>query len=310
MKRLLFVLCFIFYIGLSYSNPINLLTPILIADATDNVQLYLDFEDRYTDQSGIDRTVIPNGTATYIDGRVGRSILFDELSGLLVSATPEGIDGSGALSWAGWFKRPDTTTPIVGAFLKPETYYINIDEADGGEYGGIIIDASGGPIVYTSTGEIAETTDWVHVALVVDLVGDASTVTFYINGEIEQTLSSDLYADSIKGNMLLLALGNYPVYMDELKIYNKSLNPTEVFILAEGATPTVTPTPTGTLPTPTKTGTPTPTKTATITNTPTITNTFPHIKRFLPTNVPIINLRSTPTPRPFGRNLWNRKPLN
>jgi len=158
MKRTLTSLLIICWAGVGWAGPLPLLAQANIAALTDNLQVFLDFEDRYTDQSDIAREIVLEGTITYIDGQRGKGATLGPIDAYLTIEDATGIDGVGGLSWAGWFKRPDTTTAVTPLF-KASVYQWKMDEASNGEFYGFVTDASSNLITYTSTGDAAEDTD-------------------------------------------------------------------------------------------------------------------------------------------------------
>lgn len=240
------------------------------------LQLYIDFENRYTDQSGVGRTVTKDGTVSYINSPRGYGGSFSTASFLTISAASPNLDGIANHTWAAWFKRADIATTINEIILKASAWDVNVDASTDGEWSGTVYDASETALNFTTTGDSAETTNWKHLAVVTSLDGSPKSVKFYLDGALISTVTTTIaLMDSSVSNLFA---GKEGIALDELQVWNRSLNATEVYVLAQAYTPTPTITNT---PTPTKTFTPTitntPTKTATftntITNTPTVTRT-------------------------------------
>lgn len=111
----------------------------------DDCSIYIDFEDRVSDQSGNSHTTSLQGASnSYVVGKIGTKALQFGTSGY-VSIADAGsvVDNTDELSWAGWFKRPDTTTTIDNIVFKSGVYKLRVDNGGDGEWSGYVMDSEG-----------------------------------------------------------------------------------------------------------------------------------------------------------------------
>lgn len=272
-------------------------TPTPTRTPTPNtLQLYINFDGNYDDQSPVGRDVYKTGTLSYVTSPRGYGAQFSAASYISFDASPAlTIDGIPFITFAGWFKRADIATTIDEILLKPGSYSLSVDVLTDGEWSGNLFDDDSNEITFTTSGDSAETTSWRHLAVVADMSSETKVVKFYLNGALADIKSSTAYADTIGSSTSNGFLGKEGIYVDELMIWNRALNATEIYQLAQAYTPTPTNTPT-----PTRTNTPTPTKTFTVTNTVTRTptRTFTPTRTYTPTITPTFTVTSTPTITP------------
>lgn len=300
--------------GWSQDTPTPTKTDTPTATATPTattLQLYIDFENRYADQSGVARDVSKTGTVSYVNSPRGFGGSFSAASFLQASASPAlGLDGISKLSWSAWMKRADIATTVNEILLKAAAWEVSVDATTDGEWSGAVYDASETALTFTSTGDSAETTNWKHLAVVVDFSGSPKSMKFYLDGALVSTATTTI--GLLDSSPTDLFLGKEGVSLDEVQVWSKALNATEVYQLAQAYTPTPTPTNTSTptataTATPTNTVTATPTRTFTITRTP--TRTFTLTRTFTPTITRTPTRTATPTITPTPTTIGGKGTL-
>jgi len=242
------------------------------ADITTNRQLWIDFDDRYNDQSDVGRTVTIDGKITYITGVHNKAGVFPGLAYLSFYDSPAGTDNVSSLSWAVWVKRPDLTTHFENALFKSSVFKLRVDYGASGEWDGYVIDSDHHQVWLSSSNQAAETTEWTHIAMTVDLANSNNTIIWYINGNPVDTIHPSLFSDLLNDTDDSGTVAGNGIIMDDLMVWDRVLDPTEVYQLSQFDRPTLAPTPTAT-DTPTITVTPTDAATVIQTITPTMTNT-------------------------------------
>jgi len=283
----------------SISTPLN--TPTRTATpvpgSVANLNLLLQFEDNLQDSSGKSNSGLWVGTANYLAGRIGKGIRLDGTSTGPYVLVPHSstLDGMSNLSIALWARRGSTNT---GGFLihKHLVYRMAILNNRFEVY---LFDESGTRLDITAPAELIADTQWHHYAL----TQDQTSIKLYVDG-VER---ASLYPGPISGiasqPVRDIVIGKDPWGvsflgdMDDVRLYDKTLTPSEVAALASMAnlpTPTATPSPLPPTPsrtatrsytiTPTRLLTPTPSFSPTRSYTPSPTRTFP--PTFTPTNSP------------------------
>lgn len=136
------------------------------ADTTTGLQLLIDFENRYADQSGIGRTVNKDGTISYPAGKVGTYAgEFTSGSYLTIYDAPGGLEGVAAITHAIWVKMPNTTANYEGWNSKPSVYRPRRkDTANGSLWTYYIFDDAAHRQDMDSDANDGATTEWTHLA--------------------------------------------------------------------------------------------------------------------------------------------------
>lgn len=244
------------------------------ADITSNLQVHIDFEDRYADQSSVGRTVNKDGTLNYVTGKVGtKAGSFDTGAYLTIYDSPGGLEGVADFTLSAWIKPDDTTSNLDNLVLKPSGYKIRRkDTANGSSWTSYIFDSEGHRQDPVSANNVGASTDWNHICMTVYLSGAGTTIKYYINGSLAQTITDPASWTDLIASGDNCTVGATTADFDDIRMYDRALSAddvTELYNLGSSATPTptstFTPTPTNTVPTPTPT---VPTPTPTVTETP------------------------------------------
>ena len=199
--------------------------------------------------NGNNDVTLQNGASlAFKEGQIGSAIRFDGSGdGATVNNGASLINGLNAFTLSLWIKSEHTNTDRGFVFPKnpngeDEIFSIRYD-ADGisGEGKNVIkagITTTGGNQLYESASSV-QTTEWQHIALT---WRSGRGITLYINGLLDQpTFNSPATSGHITGaEALFIGIGakdenrSWVGYIDEVRLYNRVLRPTEVAKLAQG----------------------------------------------------------------------------
>lgn len=237
-------------------------------------------------------------------GKYGSGISLDGTNDYVQIPDNHNIDLSLSkdISYAFWLKRNSSTTSKFviskGSGSTADTGYAFLMSS--GTTPNAQLSRPGESVRLSILGTAINDTNWHHIVVTYKRSGTAPYQgILYVDGVQVKVGDISAYTGDLS-NSSPLHIGCYapdggecfPGALDDLRIYNKVLNPTEITNLFNGVIPTVTdiPTPTSSIPT----NSPTPTATVTATPIPTITSTPTSTPT--PTNTPTPT--STPTPTP------------
>jgi arabinan endo-1,5-alpha-L-arabinosidase len=196
------------------------------------------FEDNLDDSTGEkgtgtvtgDRINNIGGSITYTDGVNGDASVFDGASGVRL---PNGLISSNTYSVSLWIK-PEKLTQFTTAFFgaRNDTNWVSL--VPNGPSGGDTMVWSNGPQWYDApTGMTIKTGEWTHLAYTVD----NGTIIVYVNGEEKFTGTdfSNIFTTTNANFSLGVNYWDTPFQglMDELRIYEGALTPTQVANLAK-----------------------------------------------------------------------------
>jgi arabinan endo-1,5-alpha-L-arabinosidase len=196
------------------------------------------FEDNLDDSTGEkgtgtvtgDRINNIGGSITYTDGVNGEASVFDGASGVRL---PNGLISSNTYSVSLWIK-PEKLTQFTTAFFgaRNDTNWVSL--VPNGPSGGDTMVWSNGPRWYDApTGMTIKTGEWTHLAYTVD----NGTIIVYVNGEEKFTGTdfSNIFTTTNANFSLGVNYWDTPFQglMDELRIYEGALTPTQVANLAK-----------------------------------------------------------------------------
>lgn len=195
------------------------------------------------DRSGAGNTgTLTNGTAKGI-GKLGQALSFDGTDDYVTAPDANSLDITGNLTIALWMKKTGNTTTNSWADLVTKSsngandtnYYFQIADVGGTEYPGFYFYTGG--VGYEIRSSVAvPLNEWHHVAITYDDAGNA--ITFYVDGvaTTDVNMSGAPESQSLTTNAQPLYFGNrytsntqpYQGYLDEIRIYNRTLSATEI----------------------------------------------------------------------------------
>lgn len=246
------------------------------ADLSTGLVVHYAFSDNIEDSSSgnHDLSLQNNGSGdiSYVDGPVGKALYMPGGVGGIGDRVymPDwsGSDGfTGGFSVSVWVKRVNTTDSI--SFVnKSSAHVLTFDLSGDGEFRGELYDSDGTAVVPVSTGDVAEDTSWHYLCL----VSNPNGAKLYLDNNEVGSATHASWDNIYRNNTNNLFFGNNTIgcYIDEYRLYKRSLSTAEVQELYEQGSGSTTATPTDTA---TNTLTPTITDTPTITNTPANTST-------------------------------------
>jgi len=189
--------------------------------------------------------------ATFSQGIISQGINFDGSSNSITFGSDGLTDLINDISFALWIKTSNTssTQALVSRYSAAGTefgYLLRTTPAGHVELriGGNNLSSTAA--VFTDTGKLINDGQWHHVAAVISL---GHGVSFYIDGALTSTQARNIVANA-SGIALQLGTTNYPPYgalfagsMDDVRIYNRALQPAEIPILANSSAITSPPPP-------------------------------------------------------------------
>jgi len=215
---------------------------------------YYPFDGNANDESGNGNDGISEGGIIYGEGVNGQACIFNNVDtsiylGENVFNESMQIAMTGSVSL--WFNSDDTFVSVpydrVDLFDSEEILRIRIHETTGGEIGANASNNGTLPSGSIGTGEIIENNRWYHVAMTWDV--NQPTTKLYVNGEFVDTVTPGGGTNPISFNVRSRAtrigaswMGTNPTYpgagrfkgaIDEVRIYNRALSPTEIKLLYE-----------------------------------------------------------------------------
>lgn len=195
------------------------------------------FEDNLSDSTGRfstgtvigDRIDHPGGAITYIDGINGKASVFNGASGVRL---PNGLISSGTYSISLWLKPQEIsafTTTFFGA--RDSNNWLSL--VPNGPVGGNTMVWSGSSWYDAVTGMTINKGEWSHLAFTVD----NGTIHVYVNGveKFSGTNFPNLFTTADASFSLAVNWWDTPYkgLMDELRIYEGALSPSEISNLAQ-----------------------------------------------------------------------------
>ncbi|MGM0878050.1 MAG: LamG-like jellyroll fold domain-containing protein [Bacillota bacterium] len=170
------------------------------------------------------------GTITYVDGKNGKAAMFNGASGIRL---PNGLISSNTYSVSLWLK-PEQLSPFTTTFFGGRDSNNWVSLLPNGPVGGNTMVWSGSTGWYDAfTGMTINTGEWTHLAFTVD----DGTIIVYVNGV--QKFSGANFPNIFTTTNASFSLGvnwwdtPFKGLMDELRIYEGALSPTQVANLAQ-----------------------------------------------------------------------------
>lgn len=169
------------------------------------------------------------GTITYADGKNGKATAFDGASGIRL---PNGLISSNTYSVSLWLK-PEELTMFTTTFFGARDSNNWVSLVPNGPVGGNTMIWSGSSWYDAVTGMTIPAGEWTHLAFSVD----NGTIQVYVNG-VEKFTGTN-FPNIFTTSNASFSLGvnwwdtPYKGLMDELRIYEGALSPSEILNLAQ-----------------------------------------------------------------------------
>lgn len=216
--------------GTTNTKPVESQSCEVIPSETDDEVLWLKFENDFKDSSSNSYSVscVNSNCPEFVSGYSGQAVKFDRATndGLSISSMPNLIDKTISF-WAN-FDSLETYSMIYSdsasdyaGFLQDGTLRINWDNStDGNE-------------VTTVPSYAGVAGIWHHYIIVYDLDGNNLEIRFYRDNELIHTTtrSTGLAARSFSTIGIRGTLNTFPGVIDEVKIWDRALNQSEIQVL-------------------------------------------------------------------------------
>lgn len=189
---------------------------------------YFNFEDNIKDQKGYSNDGTPHNSPTYVQGKIGKSLLFNGTNQFVDFFSTKSGSTSQGTTIAFWMKVnviPDNIKRTIVYIIDGDQKEIGVFIDSNNKLDLLVGDQAGGIEVNYTTGA------WTHVVYTYQ----SGVNKLYMNGSL---LGTDQQNTAFSANYTTLVLGYNPFdnkycggNIDELRIYNRALSAEEVSVL-------------------------------------------------------------------------------
>ena len=182
-----------------------------------------------TDSSGRGNTgTITNMATSTAIGKIGQALKFDGVNDYVNAGNGASLNITDAITLSAWVKIIGAQPTYARIIAKSWVYYLQIDTNNTAVLGF----QDGQPWIGVLGSRVLSDNTWYHIVGTYDKNGGATNGRIYINGVLDNTLTSTQPIQTVGSSVLIGAhSGGLPGFhglIDEVRVYNRSLSATEI----------------------------------------------------------------------------------